>query len=567
MSTDSFTADRQLATDGRRARGEASRQAILDATVRVIAAGGLTSVTHRAVAAEAGVSTALTTYHFATLDDLLQATLSYLSDTGLARLAAGAELAKSGTITLADAAATFLIEELGSNRPVFIANLELQFASVRRSAWSAVMTNTYEAFVELIQHYVDDEQAARAIFSAAFGFAVLHVIQDSHPTDATCRRFVEDLLAQYDVPNPNPSRSKRKGAPTMSTEPETRTSENAWPHARGTRSSLIAQFGADRADLAGWAFLTDTERLPDYADADLLDHGSAPFYTMPPAVHLISLSAGALIRVYESPSIAAVLATTGRLVDGADRRIRETGKWVATAMLPGSLRVGQPGYVATLQVRMLHANMRRLVRNRGFDESAYGTPINQVDLARTWMDFTVTSLQAEESMGFGLTTSEAATLYRCWWLLGHLLGIDARLIEGISTNKQASRVDELLQAVTGPLIRESATLAAATLDSITGELHQALNLPEWIGSKALSALARRFHGEAIADELQIESSGAADAVISRAISVIHSRRLKGRQDAEQWQRNQEKYLAESRALLADADAAQYEIGLDSSPRT
>ncbi|MCW2900335.1 MAG: hypothetical protein JWO67_2600, partial [Streptosporangiaceae bacterium] len=116
----------------------------------------------------------------------------------------------------------------------------------------------------------------------------------------------------------------------MSAELETRTSENAWPQSRGTRSSLIAQFGADRAELAGWAlttgdpladavvadihdghpearqavqhgirnglhslvdppvsvvaFLTDTERLPDYADDDLLDHGSAPFYTMPPAV-------------------------------------------------------------------------------------------------------------------------------------------------------------------------------------------------------------------------------------------------------------------------------------------
>ncbi|MEY2405128.1 MAG: hypothetical protein QOG39_44, partial [Acidimicrobiaceae bacterium] len=109
----------------------------------------------------------------------------------------------------------------------------------------------------------------------------------------------------------------------MGTEPGSRTSEKAWPHGRGTRSSLIAQFGADRADLAGWAlttgdpladavvadihdghpkarhavqlgihhgldslddppdsvvaFLTDTERLPDYADGDLLDHGSAPF--------------------------------------------------------------------------------------------------------------------------------------------------------------------------------------------------------------------------------------------------------------------------------------------------
>jgi hypothetical protein len=381
----------------------------------------------------------------------------------------------------------------------------------------------------------------------------------------------------------------------------------AWPRSRGTRSSLIAQFGRDRADLAGWALttgdpladavaadihdghpqarqavqlgirngldsltdppesvvalLTDTERLPDYADDHLLDRGSAPFFTMPPPVHLISLSAGALIRVYESPSIAAVLTSTGRLVEGADRRIRETGTWVATAMLPGSLRVGEPGYVATLQVRLLHANMRRLVRSRGFDESAHGTPINQVDLARTWMDFTVTSLQAEESMGFGLTTTETASLYRCWWLLGHLLGIDARLIEGISTHEQARRVDELLQSVTGPLIADSATLAAATLGSITGELHEALNLPESIGSRALNALARRFHGDAVADELGIPSSGAADAILSTAISVIRSRRFNGRQDAEGWQRNQEKYLAEVRAQLADANATQYETGV------
>jgi hypothetical protein len=393
---------------------------------------------------------------------------------------------------------------------------------------------------------------------------------------------------------------------TVSIEPDSPISENSWPHARGTRTSLIAQFGTDRADLAGWAlttgdpladavvadirdghpqarqavqlgirhglnslvdppdsvvaFLTDTERRPAYADHDVLDHGSAPFYTMPPAVHLISLSAGALIRVYQSPSIAAVLTSTGRLIDGADRRIRETGKWMATAMLPGSLRVGQPGYEATLQVRMLHANMRRLVRSRGFDGRAYGTAINQVDLARTWMDFTVTSLRAEESMGFGLTTTETATLYRYWWLLGHLLGIDARLIEGISTNEQASRVDELLHAVTGPLIPESATLAAATLDSITGELHDALKLPESIGSRALSALARRFHGDAIADELRIETSGAVGAVISRAISVIRSHRFKERQNAEQWQENQAKYLAESRAQLAAADVAQYETG-------
>jgi hypothetical protein len=210
---------------------------------------------------------------------------------------------------------------------------------------------------------------------------------------------------------------------------------------------------------------------------------------------------------------------------------------------------------------MLHAQMRRLVRRRGFDEGAFGAPINQVDLGRTWMDFTLTSMRAEESMGFGLTTGEAATLYRYWWLVGQLLGIDARLIEGISTNDQAQRVDELLQAVTGPLIAESALLAAATLASITGELHDTLKVPRSMGSKALSALARRFHGNAIADELGIASSSAADAVTSRAISTIRSHRSKVRQDAGKWQRNQEKYLVDLRAQLVDAERAQYETGV------
>jgi hypothetical protein len=183
--------------------------------------------------------------------------------------------------------------------------------------------------------------------------------------------------------------------------------DNAWPRGRGTTSSLVAQFGSDRADLFRWALngldslsdppdsvvalLTHTERLPDYADDELLDHGSAPFYTMPPGVHLISLRAGALVRVYESPSIAAVLTSTGRLVDGAERRIRETGKWVATAMLPGSLRVGQPGYVATLQVRAArqHAPARprprvRRVRLRIAQVGTYpGTRLqSHIDLRR-----------------------------------------------------------------------------------------------------------------------------------------------------------------------------------------
>lgn len=307
------------------------------------------------------------------------------------------------------------------------------------------------------------------------------------------------------------------------------------------------------------ALLADAERTADYVDDALLDKGSDAFHSMPGPAHIVSLSAGALIRVYESPSIAAVLSSTGRLVEGAETRIRETGKWLISVMLPGALRVGQPGYIATLQVRMLHAHMRRAVCARGFDEAAYGAAINQVDLARTWLDFTLTSWRAEDAMGFGLTSREIATLYRYWWHVGHLLGIDARLIEGIASHQQASRIDELLQAVTGPLVPESAALAGATIRSISAELRIALNLPETLGSKGLGSLARKFHGDAISDELLIARSPATDKVINTAIGVIRNRRAKLRKDPEGWGKMKARNLVAIRGQMAERDdPAQYE---------
>lgn len=55
----------------RRPRGEASRQAILEATLELIAREGIHAVTHRAIAATGGMALASTTYFFASLQQLL----------------------------------------------------------------------------------------------------------------------------------------------------------------------------------------------------------------------------------------------------------------------------------------------------------------------------------------------------------------------------------------------------------------------------------------------------------------------------------------------------------------
>jgi DNA-binding transcriptional regulator YbjK len=55
----------------RRIKGEQTRRRILDATLKVICHDGIRAVTHRSVAAEAGVHLSLTTYYFTDIEQMM----------------------------------------------------------------------------------------------------------------------------------------------------------------------------------------------------------------------------------------------------------------------------------------------------------------------------------------------------------------------------------------------------------------------------------------------------------------------------------------------------------------
>lgn len=62
----------QLSQDRSRQR----REALLSAAIELFADGGTRAITHRAVAKQAGLPSATTTYYFATIDDLIREALS-----------------------------------------------------------------------------------------------------------------------------------------------------------------------------------------------------------------------------------------------------------------------------------------------------------------------------------------------------------------------------------------------------------------------------------------------------------------------------------------------------------
>jgi DNA-binding transcriptional regulator YbjK len=74
--------------DGRRRRGHERRRALLDAALTVIGREGLSAVSQRSVAAEAGVPPSAVYYYFATLDDLVESALVEVNDRCIGELRA-----------------------------------------------------------------------------------------------------------------------------------------------------------------------------------------------------------------------------------------------------------------------------------------------------------------------------------------------------------------------------------------------------------------------------------------------------------------------------------------------
>lgn len=103
------------------------RDAIVAATVRIVAREGVSGVTHRRVATAAGVSLSSTTWHYATKADILEAALVWTAEHEVARI--GAIEDRLGTFDLlawADELSDWLIEQLGPERERTIALYRLQ---------------------------------------------------------------------------------------------------------------------------------------------------------------------------------------------------------------------------------------------------------------------------------------------------------------------------------------------------------------------------------------------------------------------------------------------------------
>jgi DNA-binding transcriptional regulator YbjK len=117
------------ATGSRAEASERVREAIVAATVRIVAREGVAAVTHRRVAGEAQVSLSSTTWHFATKGDILEAALRWTATREVARITEIAERlggAEFDPAAWAEELSDWVIEQVTGERDVVVALYRLQ---------------------------------------------------------------------------------------------------------------------------------------------------------------------------------------------------------------------------------------------------------------------------------------------------------------------------------------------------------------------------------------------------------------------------------------------------------
>jgi TetR/AcrR family transcriptional regulator, regulator of biofilm formation and stress response len=158
----------------RQARGARRRDAILDAALRVIARRGVSAVTHRAVAAEAGVPLSSTTYYFESLDELLEDALLKFVHTENGRLASVAARLEGSELGPLDRARLFRAELEETS----VAQFELYLEVSRRPRLSKVARrclDLYAAAAESALRAAGAEQPesyARAVVALFDGYGL-----------------------------------------------------------------------------------------------------------------------------------------------------------------------------------------------------------------------------------------------------------------------------------------------------------------------------------------------------------------------------------------------------------
>jgi hypothetical protein len=249
----------------------------------------------------------------------------------------------------------------------------------------------------------------------------------------------------------------------------------------------------------------EVDRVPPWVDWAALDQGGTLLMRAGMLGGFV-LGARSIVLGYASPGGNKPLVFSGRLKEQAARRLNETSRFVQAVCRLGGMRRSADGFKITLKVRLMHAEVRRMIRRSGrWDEARWGAPINQLDMAWTTLLFSVVVLDGLRLLGFDVGNEEAERYQQLWRYVARVIGCDPELTP--ASVLEARQLGELITATQGAPDDDSRALTRALIHSAldvakTPAEHQRARVTAEIGKTMVRALL----GDGMADALAVPES-------------------------------------------------------------
>lgn len=141
-----------------------------------------------------------------------------------------------------------------------------------------------------------------------------------------------------------------------------------------------------------------------------------------------AMVAGTLVEGF-STSIARSFFITGRLREQGVRRLRQNNRHMLEIFLPGGLERGADGWKLAVRVRLVHAQVRRLLdASAEWDHAAWGTPISAAHVGYASTAFSARLLRHLERLGAVFDDEERQSFMQVWRYSGFLMGVPGSIL-------------------------------------------------------------------------------------------------------------------------------------------
>src|SRR5215469_2280288 len=191
------------------------------------------------------------------------------------------------------------------------------------------------------------------------------------------------------------------------------------------------------------ALFQQLEYVPFWVDRDRCNLGGATFLRCRLGFAVLAMLS--LPLIYSWPAGNKALALSGQLMHRASQRLKDTTRYVFAVSQPDGLSRFSEGFAMTVRVRLIHAQVRRLLLQSGqWRNDAWGAPINQCHMAGTNLMFSVGVLDGLSRLGYHFDQVEREALVHLWRYAGYLLGVDSELL--IADEFEGNRLLDLIFA-------------------------------------------------------------------------------------------------------------------------